>query len=419
MNDVVIRAEGLSKMYRLGEPQGYSTLREAIVNAFKRTSGIEKDSFWALKDVNFEIKRGEVIGVIGRNGAGKSTLLKILSRITRPTRGHAEILGRVGALLEVGTGFHHELTGRENIFLNGAILGLPKSEIARQFDAIVAFAEVERFVDTPVKHYSSGMYLRLAFAVAAHLEPEILIVDEVLAVGDASFQKRCLAKMGEVSKQGRTVLFVSHNLAAITSLTQRSLLLKAGELTLQGPSDQVTARYLSEAAAEDSSGVVNLEQRRLKSVSDEVRLLEMVFTDQSGVPTAQFCEGDAINLSVVFDVRKPIREYSININISAKNLRLFSVLSGTRPWNGGEGRHTIRTQFSPTPLRPGIYTVSISLFSTVVQSSGYDVATFEVVENPRHKEKNYPVSGDYGVLYFPYSWGNPEPAKQERLGASE
>jgi len=224
MNDVAIRVENLGKLYHLGKRERYRTLRDTLVASiaapFRRlrsgpSSSGGPETIWALKDVSFEVKHGEVIGIIGRNGAGKSTLLKILSRITEPTEGQATISGRVGSLLEVGTGFHPELTGRDNIFLNGAILGMKKAEIERKFDEIVAFAEVERFIDTPVKHYSSGMYVRLAFAVAAHLEPEILIVDEVLAVGDVAFQKKCLGKMGEASRSGRTVLFVSHNMAAV------------------------------------------------------------------------------------------------------------------------------------------------------------------------------------------------------------
>ncbi|HEX67890.1 MAG TPA: ABC transporter ATP-binding protein, partial [bacterium] len=221
MSDVVIRCEGISKRYRLGSPTKYKykTLRDTITNLFtapfkaKREGKKKGDEFiWALKDVSFEVKRGEVVGIIGRNGAGKTTLLKILSRITPPTRGYAEIRGRVGSLLEVGTGFHPELTGRENIYLSGAILGMKKREIDKKFDEIVAFSELEKFLDAPVKYYSSGMFVRLSFSVAAHLEPEILLVDEVLAVGDAAFQKKCLGKMGDVAKEGRTVLFVSHNM---------------------------------------------------------------------------------------------------------------------------------------------------------------------------------------------------------------
>jgi homopolymeric O-antigen transport system ATP-binding protein len=248
----IIRAEDLSKEYRIGAVQGsYSTLRESLMatvrTPFRRRRAASRTTdptVWALKDVSFEVQPGEVVGVIGRNGAGKSTLLKILSRITDPTRGRARIRGRVGSLLEVGTGFHPELTGRENIFLNGAILGMKRSEIARKFEEIVAFAEVERFVDTPVKHYSSGMYLRLAFAVAAQLEPDILLIDEVLAVGDASFQRKCLKKMEDVGQQGRTVLFISHNITAITRLCGRAILLDEGRIVRDGPTHEVSSMYL-------------------------------------------------------------------------------------------------------------------------------------------------------------------------------
>ena len=251
MSDVAIRVEGLGKQYRLGGPrERYSTLRDQIRKwtslrgLLRRANRAEhRPRFWALQDVSFEVEPGEVVGIIGRNGAGKSTLLKILSRITEPTEGEADIHGRVVSLLEVGTGFHPELTGRENVYLNGAILGMRQAEIARKFDEIVAFAEVEKFIDTPVKHYSSGMYIRLAFAVAAHLEPEILIVDEVLAVGDAQFQKKCLGKMGEVAEGGRTVLFVSHNMQAVSQLTRSVVLLERGRVAFQGPTPSGVALY--------------------------------------------------------------------------------------------------------------------------------------------------------------------------------
>ena len=275
MSDVAIKVENLSKLYKIGTRQErYKTLRDTITDAFttplrklkqraktrepKVDSSVNSklhapssllpsnDGFiWALKDVSFEVKHGEVVGIIGRNGAGKSTLLKILSRITEPTEGRAEIHGRVGSLLEVGTGFHPELTGRENIYLNGAILGMKQAEIDRKFDEIVAFAEIEKFIDTPVKHYSSGMYVRLAFAVAAHLEPEILMVDEVLAVGERQFQKKCLGKMGDVAKEGRTVLFVSHNMTAISGLCGRVLLLEQGEIDFEGDVYNGIGRYMS------------------------------------------------------------------------------------------------------------------------------------------------------------------------------
>jgi lipopolysaccharide transport system ATP-binding protein len=258
MSDAVICCEGVGKRYRLGQRQRYRALRDTLTDAIrapfrrlraafgaKRTGDSGDPEFlWALKDVYFEIQQGEVLGIIGRNGAGKSTLLKILSRITAPTEGRAKIRGRTGALLEVGTGFHPELTGRENIYLNGAILGMTKREIRRRFEEIVEFSECGRFLDTPVKHYSSGMYMRLGFAVAAHLETEILFVDEVLAVGDAPFQKKCLGKMGEMANQGRTVLFISHNLLAVDSLCSRAICLHEGKIVMEGQPRQVTSSYL-------------------------------------------------------------------------------------------------------------------------------------------------------------------------------
>jgi lipopolysaccharide transport system ATP-binding protein len=276
MDKPIIEVKSLSKLYRLGSI-GSSNLRDTLQNAWAKVRrretvqhrvsarfapeqlGSEPNSFWALKDVSFTIQPGEVIGLVGQNGAGKSTLLKILARITEPTGGKAILRGRVASLLEVGTGFHPELTGRENIFLNGAILGMKTAEIARKFDEIVSFAEVEDFIDTPVKRYSSGMHLRLAFAVAAHLEPEILLVDEVLAVGDAAFQKKCLGKMGDVAKHGRTVLVVSHNMASVLSLCSRAVLLKAGTLSKVGPTKEIVHAYLDMAKPEE---VVALDQRQ-------------------------------------------------------------------------------------------------------------------------------------------------------------
>jgi lipopolysaccharide transport system ATP-binding protein len=276
-NNIVIRAEGLSKLYHIGRKQEkYKTLRDTLTNAFvspfrragkllkgQTTGAAELDeTIWALKDISFEIKKGEVVGIIGRNGAGKSTLLKILSRITEPTKGFAEIYGRVGSLLEVGTGFHSELTGRENIYLNGAILGMKRAEIDRKFDEIVAFAEVEKFIDTPVKHYSSGMYLRLAFAVAAHLEPEILLVDEVLAVGDVAFQKKCMGKMEDVAKEGRTILFVSHNMAAIGNLCTSGIYIDEGQLVVYGETKEVIERYLANISKISNTELSDRKDRR-------------------------------------------------------------------------------------------------------------------------------------------------------------
>ena len=255
MSDAVIQVAGLSKRYRIGANRNTESLRHALEDSIQRfyrrclgrpvpPKSPYKD-FWALKEVSFEVTRGECVGIIGRNGAGKSTLLKILSRITDPTEGEVRITGRVASLLEVGTGFHPELTGRENIFLNGAILGMKRTEIRKKFDEIVAFSEVENFLDTPVKYYSSGMYVRLAFGVAAHLEPEILIVDEVLAVGDAGFQKKCLNKMGEVGREGRTVLVVSHNMSVVANLCQRTVLMKSGQIHAHGPTHEIIGHYLA------------------------------------------------------------------------------------------------------------------------------------------------------------------------------
>ncbi len=254
MSDLAIRVDRIGKQYRIGTFNiGYRTLRDSLLEGLrgitrserKDPSAAPSNRIWALRDVSFEVHAGQVLGIIGRNGAGKSTLLKLLSRVTDPTEGQAEIHGRVGSLLEVGTGFHPELTGRENIFLNGAILGMKRTEIEKKFDEIVAFSEVEQFIDTPVKRYSSGMYLRLAFAVAAHLEPEILVVDEVLAVGDAEFQRKCLGKMSDVARQGRTVLFVSHNMSAILRLTDEALVIEKGRLVLRAPTSQAVDYYMS------------------------------------------------------------------------------------------------------------------------------------------------------------------------------
>ncbi|MBI4283925.1 MAG: ABC transporter ATP-binding protein [Chloroflexi bacterium] len=301
MSNIVIRAEKLSKLYRMGQFAAYSTLRESLVTAFsapfrrlRPTTGASSQSqhpdskhIWALKDVSFEVKQGEAVGIIGRNGAGKSTLLKILCRITEPTEGYAEIRGRVGSLLEVGTGFHPELTGRENIYLNGAVLGMKRKELDRKFDEIVEFSGemVKDFIDTPLKRYSTGMQVRLAFSVAAHLEPEILLVDEVLAVGDYEFQQKCLGKMEDVAKGGRTVLFVSHNMASIANLCDRAILLDAGKFVMEGSSAEVVQHYI--ATARGASGEVVWEDPTQAPGNDIVRLHAVrIFQDGIDGPTA-------------------------------------------------------------------------------------------------------------------------------------
>jgi lipopolysaccharide transport system ATP-binding protein len=308
-----ISVDGLSKRYVIDHQRGrepYGSLRDSIAAVTKRAllgfsragAARSKEEFWALRDVGFEIAEGERVGIIGRNGAGKSTLLKILSRITEPTRGRAQICGRVASLLEVGTGFHPELTGKENIFLNGAILGMSRAEIRRRFDEIVAFAEVERFLDTPVKRYSSGMYVRLAFSVAAHLEPDILLVDEVLAVGDGAFQRKCLGRMGQVSRQGRTILFVSHNMQAVRHLCGRAIWLQDGKVRAAGSSEAVVRDYLlqigDEAAESDLAEVIAGLPR------DPVFLLKDVIILQDGRRTTELINGKPVDFHVAYEVRQ-------------------------------------------------------------------------------------------------------------------
>jgi lipopolysaccharide transport system ATP-binding protein len=307
MSDTVIKVENLSKQYRIGAKEAYKTFRETLMDAAKvpfllcrditkraikpfsssqsAQAHSNQNTIWALKDVSFEINRGEVVGVIGRNGAGKSTLLKILSKITEPTKGRLELRGRVGSLLEVGTGFHPELTGHENVYLYGAILGMDRWEVTRKFDEIIAFAELEKFVDTPVKRYSSGMYMRLAFAVAAHLEPEILLVDEVLAVGDAAFQKKCMGKMGDVAKEGRTVLFVSHNMPAIEALCRKTLLIDAGSLVGLGETSDIVEKYMS--------GMINKSRAMLATDKTE-NIRSVTIKNADGIETDEFFVGDDI-----------------------------------------------------------------------------------------------------------------------------
>lgn len=316
MTEIAVRVEGLGKMYRIGaearRPDSlWDAAKQAALSPFDYMRRItraptEDETLWALKDVSFEVKRGEVLGVIGRNGAGKSTLLNILSRITEPTEGSAEINGRVGSLLEVGTGFHPELTGRENVYLNGAILGMRKDEIDRKFDQIVVFSGIDKFIDTPVKRYSSGMRVRLAFSVAAHLDPEILLIDEVLAVGDAAFQKKCLGKMGHVAREGRTVLFVSHNLSAVNSLCDRALLLAEGDLVLDEAPGVVIDDYLAQTGVgESSTGQLDYPDWDRNTGADFV--LQHVRTlDQAGRVRASFRSSESVIVEFEFSTRERI-----------------------------------------------------------------------------------------------------------------
>lgn len=318
MSDIAIHAEKIGKKYRIGAPAvRYTTLRESISETFssplrRLQAGSEEDShIWALRDISFDIKQGQVIGIIGRNGAGKSTLLKILSHVTDPTEGFAEIRGRVGSLLEVGTGFHPELTGRENISLNGAILGMKRAEIAKKFDEIVDFAEVEQFIDTPVKRYSSGMYLRLAFAVAAHLEPEILVVDEVLAVGDAEFQRKCLGKMSDVAQKGRTVLFVSHNMSAILRLTEEAMVIEKGQMVLRAPTPQAVDYYLSRGLSQEGQRIWTEEE--IPDSADPFRPTAIRAINTKGTVVDTVRSVEPFSLEIEYDLQKPVTGLRVGI----------------------------------------------------------------------------------------------------------
>ncbi|MCU0485275.1 MAG: ABC transporter ATP-binding protein [Anaerolineales bacterium] len=370
----VISVENLSKSYRLGQITGrtltqdlnrwWARLREQPDPYLKigqaDRSQRAGELIWALKDVSFTVQQGEVLGIIGRNGAGKSTLLKILSRVTAPTSGVVKVQGRIASLLEVGTGFHPELTGRENVYLNGAILGMSKVEVARKFDEIVDFAEIQQFIDTPVKRYSSGMYVRLAFAVAAHLEPEILVVDEVLAVGDVAFQQKCLGKMGEVAQGGRTVLFVSHNMNAIASLCRRALLISAGKIRADGLTPPVISQYLSES---DVSGA----EYRLPAESDfsSTRIVRASLLDRDGHPLQSCFSGDSITIVVEFRGNQPIANPNLGIRINNElGITTFGVNNYMQCKEElcKNSRHgLIRVAFPDLPLNQGVYHVTLAL----------------------------------------------------------
>ena len=389
MDNVVIDASGVSKVYRIGMArEEYKTARDAIVDLaaapfrrmrdlvklsrFKDAAGEEgpgdsEDNIqaggllWALRDVSFQVSRGEVLGVIGRNGAGKSTLLKVLSRITPPTQGRITLKGRVGSLLEVGTGFHPELTGRENVFLNGAILGMSKGEIHAKYDDIVAFAEIERFMETPVKRYSSGMRVRLAFAVAANLEPEILLVDEVLAVGDMAFQKKCLGKMSDVTKGGRTVLFVSHNMSAIATLTERCLVLDKGRVAFLGSTDQAIQHYIEGQKKPGADGCVSVDEiacERRVTLDPKARFLELGL---SATQTTEISVGGSLVLDTLLETTAPFEE--MRFGYSIRDEFGGPVLSGFTPAFPlpNPGRHGRRVQIMGLVLGPGSYELCLSL----------------------------------------------------------
>lgn len=421
--DIAIKVENLGKLYRLGEV-GTGTLSHdlkrwaakvrgkedpfsKIGETNDRTTKGKSDFVWALKDVDFEIQRGDAVGIIGKNGAGKSTLLKLLSKVTKPSAGEIRIRGRIASLLEVGTGFHPEMTGRENIFLNGAIMGMTKREIKRKFDEIVDFAGVERYIDTPVKRYSSGMYVRLAFAVAAHLEPEILIVDEVLAVGDAEFQKKCLGKMKDVSEgQGRTVLFVSHNMAAVSALCNQSILMAKGTLQTMGTTAAVIHEYL------------NGEMKRTRSLADlngrpgtgALRFTNLQMIDSFERPKNSFLQGEFIRFKLEFVINDPALDYGgVHFSVNIHNANGDLIANHTNKMVGKIfSNHEINAssvivfEWKCVPLTPGEYQVSIDCVN-VDQFLDYveNAATISIVEGVIY---NYEMAPRLGVMAIDADW---------------
>ncbi|MDA2918203.1 ABC transporter ATP-binding protein [Desulfobacterota bacterium AH_259_B03_O07] len=420
MGNIAIRVEDLSKQYRIGKKIGrYNTLRDSLTKAFfssfhslemvlrGQSTSISDydDKIWALKDVSFEVKQGEVIGVIGRNGAGKTTLFKILSRITEPTHGYAEIKGRVGSLLEVGTGFHPELTGRENIYLNGAILGMKREEINRKFDEIVAFAEIEKFIDTPVKHYSSGMYVRLAFAVAAHLDPEILLIDEVLAVGDIDFQRKCIGSMQSVTKSGRTVLIVSHNMALIETLCTNAIWLHDGEIQSCGQTQDVLAHYLTKSQLLDLENISDRSHRRLNTTA---QFLSIQILNAHGEHSRIVKMGCGITLRLKIFSEHPIQSPWIGIQIRTPfNQLLFHIanIEAGYELKPIQGECIVSCHIEKLNLLPDRYFLDLILadksnkvYDKVSHATYFDVRPSDVFNT------SMPMGKEYGLVFLATRW---------------
>lgn len=392
MNDLAIKVEGLSKQYRIGGPQEeYRTFRDTFMNAitspFRKARDLMRgvhtgaagltETIWALKDISFEVKKGEVVGIIGRNGAGKTTLLKILSQVTEPTEGYADIYGRVGSLLEVGTGFHPELTGRENIYLNGSILGMKKREIDQKFEEIVAFAEIKKFIDTPVKHYSSGMYVRLAFAVAAYFEPEMLFVDEVLAVGDMEFQKKCLGKMDDVAKTGRTVLFVSHNIGLMAELCQKGLLLSNGMLVMNGRMQHVIHHYLATKDKQSDYQIEHIPVHINKKAY--IANLKTIGNDKQRKRTFSF--NDNINLHISFRLQRFFATTTLGVAVLERwGKKIFTTIHPFTNLTNGEYQAVM--SIPPKTLLPGNYSFDVAIFIPNGEAFDYvkDGCNFDIVD---------------------------------------
>jgi lipopolysaccharide transport system ATP-binding protein len=422
MSNIAIRIENLSKCYQLGTigtGTFYGDLKRWWAKIIKKPDPYAKvdlpnhfnrdgQTVWALRDINLDIQQGDVLGIIGHNGAGKSTLLKILSRITSPTTGEAKIKGRLVSLLEVGTGFHNELTGRENIFLNGSIMGMNRKEVVRKFDEIVNFSEVEKYIDTPVKRYSSGMYMRLAFSVAAFLDPDVLVVDEVLAVGDASFQKKSIGKMGEVASEGRTVLFVSHNMGAIATLTRNCIWLDRGKVREFGSTEDVIHKYTKQyLSPQEKTGTFDLEKHpRERILPREVEFIQATISSSDRELRMDFQEGAPIYLDVDFRANKHVTWLQLTLRIlTVEGVPIFSILLPKEEVDLAEGIYASRISLSPNYLRPGRYVATLNVHTSVLQDQINDALIFEVRHRLNGEEHTFWTSDQRGLVRFDqYAW---------------
>lgn len=419
MSGAAIRVEGLGKMYRIGGPvERYKTLRDTVSQAVtgigqrvrglfggENGAGRKYETIWALKDVSFEVQPGEVVGIIGRNGAGKSTLLKILSRITEPTEGRVEIRGRVGSLLEVGTGFHPELTGRENVYLNGAILGMTRAEVDRKFDEIVAFAEVEKFIDTPVKHYSSGMYLRLGFSVAAHLEPDILLIDEVLAVGDLDYQRKCVGKMKDVSRAGRSVLFVSHNMTAVNGLCSAAMLLENGRLLMRGVAQEVVNIHKKSISVASSGFATSPQQRR---GNHRIAITRLQILNHMGERSAVFATGDPIIVRICYDNPNNLASADFEIKFKDEFGSILSTLSTFlkgKSHNLRRGTGAVYCRIPQLTLAPGEYALETNcMVGRDVEDVIENAASITVLDGHYHGSYVRIKKEWHGPLVIAHEW---------------
>ena len=418
MSDLVLQVSRLSKRYRIGEYSADTHLREVIMDALARLARRERPAdqvVWAVNDVSFEVRRGEVLGIVGRNGAGKSTLLKLLSRITYPTSGTMKVRGRVASLLEVGTGFHEELTGRENVFLNGSILGMKSREIVRRLDEIVEFSGIREFIDTPIKRYSSGMRLRLGFAVAAHLSPDILLVDEVLAVGDADFQKKCLDAMDGLRTSGRTVLFVSHNMAAVEHLCSRCIWIEGGRLRADGEARSVVSDYMK-TFAQSSAGAVRLESVESRIGNGEGRFTHLEFLNEAHETTNYIRSGDKLTFRLHYRAYKPMRDLVVGINIHSE---YGTLIAASNNWATGDDIASVEPgegfadfEVDRLYLLPGRYFLSLwlgksnNLYDVLKNCVAFDVEPSNFYGSGRGIESRF------GLMFFPSRWRSTTP--QER-----